>query len=240
MDTEPSAINRKGWIVGRYEDSKFGYHGFVRKPDGKFKFFATGLTAINGAGEMCGYSGSHGYLRAGRGTATVFDVVGASQTRALAINDSGVIAGQFLSGRQHGFVRAPDGTITTFDPPGSTYTFVMGINAAGTVVGTYTDNTGDHAYLRDAAGNYITFDPIPNGSEADQLAINDRGVVAGGWEDSSNSKAHAFIRRANGSIKLLVPPDSSDAEATGINNRDDIIGLYDDTGGVTHGFLRTR
>ena len=57
-----------------------------------------------------GISGTtHGFVRAADGSITVFDPEQAVGTEARAINDAGVVAGDFFGNDElyHGFVRTP-------------------------------------------------------------------------------------------------------------------------------------
>jgi hypothetical protein len=72
---------------------------------------------------------------------TVFDVSGATDTYADAINDPGAITGWYLDSKSnaHGFVRAPGGTITTFYDTGATT--VAAINDKEAVTGSWQDTS---------------------------------------------------------------------------------------------------
>src|SRR5690349_13642819 len=92
--TFAAAINNWGAIAGSYADTVNVNHGFIRLPDGKFVTFqAPGADTTPGS-----FNG----------------------TVATAINDFGVVAGEYFdaSGEGHGFLRSPDGKFTTFDVPG--------------------------------------------------------------------------------------------------------------------------
>jgi len=58
-------------------------------------------------------------------------------TYATAINDSGVIVGQYEDGSfvYHGFVRKPNGKIKSFDYPGSINTYADWNNDSGEITG---------------------------------------------------------------------------------------------------------
>src|ERR1022692_423721 len=103
-------------------------------------------------------------------------------------------------------------TLTEFDAPGAATvsspacanagcgTTAFANNAEGVVVGFYTDtNVVPHAFLRTPNGQYISFDAPGAGLGAglDQgtvaYSINDLGVIAGQFEDSSYVY-HGFVR----------------------------------------------
>jgi hypothetical protein len=118
------SINDDGVIVGYYVDASDGYHGFVRSVDGTIS-----TLDAPGAG-----TGTSPLTRAPLGT------------KALSINNDGVIAGYYSDASEvyHGFMVSASGTITTFNAPGAgttlaTGTFPVSINDNGVFVGYYSD-----------------------------------------------------------------------------------------------------
>jgi hypothetical protein len=119
------SINDDGVIVGYYVDASEGYHGFVRAADGT-------ITTLNAPG-------------AGTGTSSLTgDSLG---TKALSINDDGVITGYYIDPNEvyHGFMVSASGAITTFNAPGAgtteaTGTYARSINDNGLIVGYYSDS----------------------------------------------------------------------------------------------------
>jgi hypothetical protein len=110
------SINADGVITGYYVDASEGYHGFVRAADGT-------ITTLNAPGAGTGLS------------PLTQDPLG---TKAISINDSGVIAGYYIdpNGDYHGFMVSASGTITTFNAPGDdSGTIVTSINDNGVIVG---------------------------------------------------------------------------------------------------------
>jgi hypothetical protein len=119
----------------------------------------------------------------------------------------------------HGFVRAANGAIVTFDADEdgctpTSGTAGMSINTAGTIAGYCIDANGVyHGFTRAAAApNKITVFDVPGAGQEVWLA-----------------KLSAL---ANG------PPTQGTA-ALSINTAGDVAGVYADTKGVYHGFLRT-
>ena len=178
-----SCLNQAGTVTGSFSDADGLTHGFVRAPDGTITEFdvpgagtdgsqgqGTYVASINAEGVVTGsyVTGddvTHSYLRAPDGRILKFDAPGAGTdgsqgqgTDAEAINDPGVVTGQYIDSNdvQHGFVRALDGRITEFDAPGAgtvagNYegTVPLAINAAGEITGAYFDNNYVlHAFLR--------------------------------------------------------------------------------------------
>src|SRR5205823_4676119 len=101
----------------------------------------------------------------------------------------GVIAGSFDDSDHpgHGYVRAANGSITTFDPPGSTGAFVSSINDRGTATGDYIDgNVLGHGFLRAADGIITSFDAPGALYFTVGFCINNKGVIAGEYEDNED------------------------------------------------------
>lgn len=234
--TGGASMNDNGDIAGIYITAPNLAHGYVRTaagvitdfdaPDaGKSKNQGTFPVSINAGGDDTGMyfdanSAYHGFVRAGAtGAITEFDVPGAPTnighrgTSPVSINTAGDITGMYADGSavRHGFIRAADGTFTTFD-----------VSEAG---------TGP------------TLGTIP-------LSINSRGAVAGFYLDS-NQLTHGFIRSANGVV--TAPIDAPNASTTGktkkgfnfsgtlveaIDTAGDVVGVYADTNGINHGFVR--
>jgi hypothetical protein len=262
--TQPTAITPAGVIVGGYCDvaaticagNNFT-RGFVRTPGGTFTTFnpPPGSTifasiynpggpppGINPAGVIAGtYSvftpsfTEHGFLRTPDGTFTTFDPPGSIFTEVTAINQAGVIIGDYNNGvTGHAFFRSPDGTVTTFDaPPGSTQgTLPFAINQGGVITG-LNGETGK-AFLRYSDGTSITFGPS-DAFFVQPVSINPAGAVTGFF--AGPSEGGGFLRTTDGTFTTLNPPGSTFTEAYQINPAGLIIGSFSDTSGVTHGFL---
>lgn len=249
--TIPVSIDSAGNIAGTYIDSNNVNHGFVRAADGTITVFGAGPLAtsrnhgtvamsINDSGVIAGFyltqnsNGSsgpfNGFVRGADGTFTTFNTPGANTyyaggAQVFGINAAGEVTGNYLdqNSQRHGFLLTSGGVFTEFDPPGSTNgnenthfgasnefgTFPVGIDGSGDVAGTFTTvATVDNPY------NYAV--------------------------------RHGFLRAANGTITTFDPP----GVGTGIGliqgtfpfsispSGNAISGLYSDTTGVYHGFVR--
>src|SRR5215469_7369959 len=164
-----------------------------------------------------------------RGTLTRFDPRNSVDTIAIGINDDGAITGwyQDSAGGQHGFVRNAKGHITTFAAyrPNS-------INGVGVIAGW----SGTHGFVRAADGTVTFFDPAGS-SQTYAFGLNDKGAIAGDYEDSS-SVFHGYVRAANGKITSFDPAGSTHTEAFAINNKGAITGFYYDCAQAGHGYVR--
>ena len=120
-------------------------------------------------------------------------------------------------------------TITSFDAPDSTGTFPQSINPRGEITGYYNDSGGvGHGFVRDQRGTFTSFDVIPFG-------INPAGEITG-----SDGAGHGFVRDQRGTITSFDPPGSIGTSPVSINPRGEITGWYIDSGGLFHGFVRSR
>lgn len=187
-------------------------------------------------------------------------------TFAVSIDASDDVAGQYSDNATalHGFVRnGTGGAITEFDVPGAPTnvkhrgTIPMSI-AAGNVTGFISDaNAVRHGFVctgvLSGAPSCTTFDPTGAGTSATQgtiaLSVNSEGDVAGFYIDA-NKNDHGFIRTA-ATGAITAPIDAPGAGTgsggkvsfagtvvTSIDAAGDVAGIYADSGGIYHGFLR--
>jgi probable HAF family extracellular repeat protein len=159
------------------------------------------------------------------------------------INDAGVMAGSF-NNNSEGFVLAK-GVMTVINVPyqGAAGTNVEGINNSGVVVGSW-DTAGDAAshLFTWHHGNFTQVPDYPGGSHEYPGGINNNGDISGIVTDS-NGVNHAFLLK-NGVYTLIDPPGSAYTAGGGVNDADEIVGLYcttiqdcDVNSSQTHGFL---
>jgi len=275
--TQPTGINLMGAVTGDVIDGNYATHGFVGTPAaGLTDFDAPGAdpvvggtfpAGINDLGVVAGSSVDtnsvgHGFVRTPDGQITTFDDsqapagTGAYQgTFPGAINDLGVITGQYVDGNNvdHGFVRAPDGKITTFDAPGSTFTAPQNINNFGVIAGLFYDSNGvGHGFIRTAAGQITTFDPPnsftgPTSYGTYSAFINDLGVVAGSYFDATTYVERGFIRWPDGQLTEFAAPkagtvvtnfDESGTNVAAISLEGTATGNVLDNNFESHSFVR--
>jgi hypothetical protein len=189
-ETAPLGANKKGWIVGWYEDSdRQVIQPFLRDPSGATLTFSVpgavdaSATVVNRSRAIAGgaivQGGMEGFFRPAHGTAVLFGNAHNSVT-VTGINDAGTITGYTYDQNSIGFVRTSDGTITKFlGPNGATAAQPSSINNSGTIAGTFTDGSNaQHGFLRAADGSFTTFD-IDGAFFIEIRALNDKGVIAG-------------------------------------------------------------
>jgi hypothetical protein len=172
----PYQISASGAVAGTYIDTSAVRHGFLRDPSGNITILdapgagtvaeqGTDVVGMNASGTIVGgidvgtvngiVGTTHSLVLATDGTYTVFDPPrsGAHSSFAEAINDNGVVVGEYRDANlvRHGYMRQTDGTVVSFDDPDAAQlplsianqgTDPRGINASGAVLGYYTDANG--------------------------------------------------------------------------------------------------
>jgi hypothetical protein len=152
------------------------------------------------------------------------------------------------------------GNVQVFDVPGaidvnncSPYevfndcgTFGIAINASGTIVGYYLNSTDAIAsFIRTSDGNYTSFQ-AQNTLPTQAYDITNGGAVAGEYFDGQGIQ-NGFVRSKNGALASYqapwasqIPYDSvGQGTSTGaINARGETGGIYFDSQGSIHGFIR--
>ena len=161
-------------------------------------------------------------------------------TQLLGINDALQIAGYHNFNQNSGFtLQLPNG-FTTENYTNSMMTQVIGINNTGTTDGFYVDNNNVTHGFTDIHGQFATVDYA--GSAFNQLlGQNDMNQAAGYYSLSPDNTTPDFpyIYDEQGGVfeVISIPQASQGAQATGINNSQQICGFYIDANGVNHGFL---
>ena len=207
-------INNTGVIVG-YD----GFSGYFLSGGTFTRFSAPGASpapatsttltigrGINGTSQAVGdyYTLSiaswHGFLYSGGSFTTIEFSFGASTTQASGINDSGQIAGSYLTGARHAFLYS-GGSFTTIDFPGASATNGGGINNPGQIVGNYADSGGTtHGFLLSGA-TFTTID-VPGANLTFAEGINDAGQIVGEYSTDSGATRHGYLATP-------VPPDTT-------------------------------
>ena len=201
---------------------------------------------INDSGEMVGAfrdsaGVQHGYATSPNGAFRVIDFPGATATLGEGINNRGDIVGSYADARRrrHGFLLS-DGNFTTVDfpAPNAIFNFAADINDRREIAGIYNTSDGAiHGYLLTADG-FTSLDFSPGPFPVTQaFGINNRGQVVGDFDDDLG--LHGFIFRS-GALKQVDVPGEQQTGATGISERDELIGSALDSNFVQHGFLRVK
>jgi uncharacterized membrane protein len=144
---------------------------------------------------------AYGFLRDPGGNFTSLTVPGASGTTAVAINDSGTIAGDWFdsANNTHAYVRSPDGSFKTFDFPGAVLTSVQSVNDFGAVLGYFQTTVGGpkRCFIRSASGGIVAFeDPSDPSLQLTPTGMNDFRITIGysGGPNYNLTPAEGFVR----------------------------------------------
>jgi hypothetical protein len=225
------------------------------------------LLGINQNGLIAGYFGSgamghpnKGYLlvaRHGQQNYMNENWPESAQTQVTGLNDRGVTVGFWSSTNNAGdppvndnraFVSVHgyfiDGDFPTDSPASPPVDQLLGVNDHNVAVGFYSDAAGEtHAYtfdIRHNQFNQVTPNGIMNPTGA---GINNNGDIAGfgtdNTGDASNGNTVGFLLRRNGNVTVLSVPGATATQAFGINDRDEVVGVYTDAMSNMHGFTWT-
>jgi len=230
------------YVTGMYADSNNVYHGFL------FQTANGTLTTIDVSG--AGTTGHRG-------------------TIALGVNSAGTVVGTYVTGSYtegtsyyYGFAQALDGTVTTINAPDAGTgnqdgTVAMGINASGAITGLFfATKQVPFGFVRDAAGTLTEFGVDCQGSSITTdcyatipVSIDAAGDVTGTSRSglTASSVSHGFERTADGTVTTFDPEGSvvgsgefSGTLPLGIDPTGNYItGVYSDSSGLEHGFVRS-
>jgi probable HAF family extracellular repeat protein len=129
-------------------------------------------------------------------------------------------------------------TLTHIDFPSASQTIAFGINNRGQIVGSFANAGGAvHNFLFDK-GAFIQIDfpggaPLPTDA-GNIIGINDRGQIVSQFLDAAGT-LHGFLFD-DGVFTTIDVPGSTATGISGINDRGQMIGVYDSEG-KPHGFV---
>ena len=161
-------------------------------------------------------------------------------TQLLGINDALQIAGYHNFNQNSGFTLQLPNSFTTENYPNSMMTQVIGINNTGTTDGFYVDNNNVTHGFTNTNGKYATVD-YPGTAFNQLLGQNDRGQASGYYSLSVDNTTPDFpyVYDEEGAVfeVISIPQAAQGAQATGVNNSQQVCGFYIDSNGINHGFL---
>jgi probable HAF family extracellular repeat protein len=260
--TAGRGINNHGEIAGSYRIPGSPRQAMLLKkgkfiplappaPDASF----SEATSINDRGDVTGQWGDangffHGFLLSD-GALTILDVPGATDTFALGVNDSGLVAGYWDLLDPNGNYLAnlgftwKDGAFidTQINFPGATGALpgagLFGVNSRGDLSGVWLPDLNgniEHGFVCPKTAPCFSYDASVPGTVLTQGdGINAHEQIAGVSCDN-NFVCHAFLV-AGGTLTSFDFPGATGTLAYGINSAGQIVGRYSDPNGSIHAFL---
>lgn len=127
------------------------------------------------------------------------------------------------------------------DPDCGLFNAAYGVNASGVIVGEWDNFCGEAPYqngylLKDGA--YTTINHPLTGDVSFALGINDAGVVAGWFLDSSGA-AHGYVLNYGIYTEIIDPLFPAATLVQGINAGGQVVGNGRDASGFVRGFIAT-
>lgn len=144
-----------------------------------------------------------------------------------------------------GIAAAPSLTFTFSDVKASKTaleTDTYAVNNAGVIAGDYVDSASVQHGMILAGKKLTTVDnkecsSAPGTGGISFFGINSAGTAVG-WCASAKSGIEDGYVYAKGKFTAVKFPKSNGTEATGINDKGDVVGLYLDSASATHGFSK--
>ncbi len=161
--------------------------------------------------------------------------LGGSFSNAVAVNDSGQVAGYARTPdeKDHAFLATASGMVDlgTFGGP---YSYAYGLNQSGLVVGSAYDASGTPRCFLSTGGGLV--DPGTLGGRAcNALAVNDAGQVTGNSATSAGI-GHAFLFDSRGMVDLGTLGGSSSV-GYAINRLGQVAGAARTAANQQHAFF---
>jgi len=179
---------------------------------------------------------------------TVDDPADPTFNQVLGVNNEGALVGYYGSGMaghpNRGYkVVYPYGPMQFADEnyPGAAQTQVVGINLQGNTAGFWVDKSGNNFGFVKTHNSFATYkNPKTTGTVNQLLAINQYDVAVGFYTDSSGQSHGYTVDTKTKQYADVIPPNSSNVTAAGINNNGDVVGFYTAVGGAVVGFVRSN
>lgn len=250
-NTQATAINSSGVVVGRYYSPDGHQHGFVLNNNSFTSITVANSTSndaawINSSGEIVGSYGSsdgrgHAYtLKGGTVTTIDFSQDPTVNTTGFGISDAGDVVGvgfigsDFFHGQGYVFSQ---GQITVINFPNASGTFPTMLLDPKHIVGTYVDAGNVYHGFLFSSGVWTTID-APNSTFTWITGINRQGHIVG-FYDTPDGQQHAFILR-NGKFSTIDIPGSTGATAiaNGNDSEDNVVGFFSSSDGRIRSYFR--
>lgn len=251
--TVANGINNYNAIVGSYQTSSGGVHGFKLRSGNFSRYDVPGavktvIQGISDTGDMVGWYTTPSQVTRGflyhAGKYTTIDVPGnGSGTYPMGINKSGTVVGRWLDagGNYHGFLWVQD-KITKYDLNGGV-TSLNGISNPGIIAGQNLNLDFWRAFLKKGSDVDYLFRAAYSDTEA--YGINGRADVVGCFNSYATGFIVYHVESNEGSEPseqmhkpiLLRFPGALQTCATGINYNRAVVGSFTDGRQHQHGFL---
>ncbi len=185
---------------------------------------------------------SHGYVYA-NGKYAPFNVPGATSTQLSGVNERGQIVGTYVrGGTPYGFLDTFGVIRKLVDPRVPTFT-PLGINDRGQVLGGACQGShacGPHLLYSGGVFTDVTAD---GGGDSSLSGLNNRGQFVGSFYGMLYRYGF-IVGNDAGSTEIVYPNERWGTLAFGMNDLDQVVGLYKTTDGSmampqSHGFLYT-
>jgi uncharacterized membrane protein len=254
-------INDSGQIAGEYTFTDLNHRQGFLLSNGVFTSITfpgaifTRAVGINRYGDIVGdYSTKvglgqdYGYLLRG-GVFSSIRFPNSDSTIPAGINANGDIVGWYLDKiGMHGFLLSA-GVYSSVDFPGAAaYTQAWKINDYGEIAGRYKGTTdGKYHVFVLSNGVFTPISDVPGAFETAVIedgALNSSGHVVSQYCSAkpcglgSVGDVHGFFL-SGGVYTTFDVPGALLTSAFGINSSDDIVGVYQDSSGLYHGYQRT-
>jgi hypothetical protein len=259
-----AGINNSGVMVGAYStDADPGWHALLIQrgrciPLGAGTVLQSQQSlgaSLNDRGDIVGTYAEgnplfgwypvHGFLLDKHGVLTTIDLPTADATWPWAINESGMVVGEWEIADSQGIQLTgqgftwKDGWFSDVLVPGSGFTMIQAVNARGEQAGRWGPNppfSEQHGFLY-RGGQYTKFDVPFSATATVAGGMNEKGDIVGAYWDG-DGPMRGFLRKG----AQYTPIDYPGAVMTnlnGINNAGQIVGWYYDADWVLHALLVT-
>ncbi len=129
----------------------------------------------------------------------------------------------------------------TVDFAGAANTALYAVNDAGVCVGAEKDTAGHHHAMVLANGKLRLLDPngtLGKSVQSYALSINNRGDIAGYLIDVTGANHGYVYHQEEEKVELIDYPGGFNTQAYGVNDLRSVIGVYNDSSGNGHAFVR--
>jgi hypothetical protein len=252
--TAAASINSSAEVAG-YADSS-PQLPFIREPDGTITEFSVPGTpsaaalAVNDYGSVAGWgcagTACEAFLRMSDGEIVTFNPNPSYIPDVRAINNKDQVLASSYPGS---FVRNPDGSFTDIDiqlPKRCGPTQGNDINDKGAVVGfvaRHVHRIGPKCqplgFLYERDGTVTTFAGPNSAISTSPWCINNKGWIAGNYDDPIAGKPLGFIRAPDGMMTSFDVPNETRMMVWAMNDKGLILGWATENSRV-RGFLRHR